>query len=112
MSEDLSMMLESLVRTEDPLTRFVKSLPDDEPHRLRSYAEGTIRLREELISTVQRMLVCDDPRESNQYATWLATHAHEVAYRWTMLMRSVTKWNQYQTDSLIFRVTGSPSEGS
>ncbi len=47
----ISMLIEAIARRDaDPLTRFVRSLPDDEPFRLRSYAEETIRLQHEFLS--------------------------------------------------------------
>lgn len=90
---DIAMLIDAAAATrEDPLTRFVRSLSDD----LRRHAEETIKLREELISNVQRMLVSQDPREANGYAQWIAEHAHEVGYRWSLLMRSCSTWLAYE----------------
>ena len=47
----------------------------------------------------------DDPRLSANYAAWITKHAHEVAYRWSSLMRSVQRWSMYDAGGPV-RVEG------
>ncbi len=94
----LAMLIEAVARSDrDPLQRFVEVLPDD----LRRYAEETVRLREEFLSNAHRMLAAENPREAAGYAEWVSRHAHEVAYRWVMLTKSVQRWAMYDVESVI-----------
>jgi hypothetical protein len=93
---DLAMQIAALASAaEDPMTRFVRSLPDN----LRAHAEETLRMRQEFLSNATRMLSCSDPNEAVGYASWVSKYAGEVAYRWTGLMSSVTKWSMYRTEA-------------
>jgi len=111
--QDMALFIDALSRqAADPLTRFVESLSDDPPMRARTFANETIQLREELLSNVQRMLVETDPRLSANYAAWVTKHAHEVAYRWSSLMRTVQRWAMYQLPGPItLRSTSAPTKG-
>lgn len=101
---DTAMLIDAIARRDaDPMTRFIRSLPDDPPARLRSYAEDTVRLHAEFLQNVQCMLITSDPRESTNYAAWIAKNAHEVAYRWSALIQSVTRWSMYDVQSLSMR---------
>ncbi len=106
-TQDMALFIEALARRDaDPLTRFVRSLSNDPPMRARTFAEETIRLRDELISNVQRMLTETNPQRSALHAEWVARHAHEVAYRWSSLMRTVERWSMYDTGPAIRVVRG------
>lgn len=86
--EDLAMLIAAhAARDGDPLTRFVRSLPLE----MRHYAEGTIRLREEFLINVQRML-SEEPNRALMHAEWIRENAQECAYRWSGLMKSVARW--------------------
>ena len=105
--QDMALLIEAFVRSEgDPMTRFLRALSDDPPMRLRSFAEETIRLREELLMNVQSMLIERDPRLSSRYAEWIARHAHEVAYRWSSLMRSLAYWCEREPCPVVRIVAG------
>lgn len=84
----------------DPFERFLSSLPP----QLAADARETIRMREELISNVQRMLVSQDPSEAGVYAAWITKHAHEVGYRWACLRKAATRWAELDVEGFQFRI--------
>lgn len=97
---DTAMLIEALANRSDPITRFVASLPDE----MRRYAEETIQLRREFEINAQRMLSCNNPNESSRYAAWITKHAGEVAYRWSVMLRTVARWSELDTESITFRL--------
>ena len=106
---ETAILIEALVAREDPITRFIQSLPDDERAggilpSLRKYAEETIQLRNEFMSNVTRCLSCSDPREAAGYAEAISKNVFEMAYRWTMLKKSVQRWSELDTEGLRFKV--------
>lgn len=100
------MLLDAYARSDrDPLSRVVASLSDDLPMRLRTFANETIQLRREFQENAQRMLSERDPQLSARYAAWITKHAHEVAYRWSSLMRTVERWARYDPGpGIVLRV--------
>lgn len=100
---DLAMLLEALTKTPDPLTRFIETL-SDEPLGLKTFAKETVQLRAELIEHVNRVLTEPDPHVSLSHADWIARHVHEIACRWSGLMRSVTHWTRFEAGSLSVRI--------
>ena len=113
MTLDLALAIEAIAaRDGDPLTRFIRSLSDDAPIRLRSFAEDTRRLREELIQHVQDGLTETNPQQAAAHGAWIAQHAPEVLYRWSSLMRAVQAWTQRDVEAVSFRITRSvPDQG-
>ncbi|HEX8795468.1 MAG TPA: hypothetical protein VF765_31175 [Polyangiaceae bacterium] len=97
--KDLAMLIDAVARQDaDPLTRFVRSLSDDEPMRLRSFAQETIKLRQELEMHV-RALLSTEPREATQHAEWVSRNVGEVAYRWSGLLATVQRMTRALTHS-------------
>jgi hypothetical protein len=79
-------MILSAVPDVDPLERFIRALPDAEPMRLQQNARETVRLREELLAEVTKMLQADRPIDAMGHAEWIANNVRTVAYRWTTLV--------------------------
>lgn len=97
--DDLSiaMLVDAAARADvDPLTRFIRSLSNDPPMRLRSFTEETCRLRDELEHHTRCMLTATDPREASVHAEWLRVHVHEVAYRWASLRMTLQRWSELE----------------
>lgn len=101
-SVDTAMLLEALAARGDPMTRFVASLSGE----LRTFAEDTIRLRQEFEINVQRILTCSDPRESSRHAAWVTQHVGDVSYRWSMLLKAVARCSELDTESFNYRFRG------
>lgn len=88
--DDLSVayLIDAAAKQGDPMNRFVAALSPE----LRTFAVETIRLRDEFTFHSQSVLSLSDPQASILHADWLATHGHEVAYRWSNLLRSMERW--------------------
>ena len=95
-----------IARDQDPLTRLLEQLPDDEPLRVRRWAEETIELRGKFLQHVQGMLQ-GNPREAIQHAEWVRENAREVAFRWTTLMRQVVR--HAERDFPAFKIRFTPA---
>lgn len=98
----LAAELEAVIATAgDPLTRFINSIENLE---VRRYIEDTVRLKQNLISNTQRMLVSSNPSEVAGYAQWISQNAHEVGYRWCMLRHTLERWMNLQAEPFLIKV--------
>lgn len=103
MSDDIAMQIAAAVASRtDPLERFLASLPE----WMRLHAEETIRLRNELVEYTQRLVVENDAQRAAGYAAWITQHAHVVAYRWPMLLRSAQRFAELDVQSLHIVIPG------
>lgn len=106
---EMALLIEAHAKRDaDPVTRFVRSLSDEPPFRLRQEAEETLRLRNELLMHTQAIVLGSDVRESLAHAEWLRRHASEVAYRWASLRSAVFRWCELDTMSIAIRVSRVP----
>lgn len=100
---DMALLLESACRQKDPLTRFIESLENPD---LKQWCEQTIRMREEFISNVQRMLIETNMGQCQLYAEAVRRDAYELAYRWPTLMKAVTEHARRDFPEIIVTVRG------